>query len=172
MKYKETPKEPKAPYAEQNGSTTWINDHPDKFEVVMNTEYFKTLKEKVHTQYKGLNTDKRIIYPMFQKNQEDISRSEKMYEKSRKAEFTAEKGFEEVSKEYELLVLKIEQLIKESKHKQLAPIETMNQLVTIKKLEVNGAVLIRGGSCDRYILGDKELIADSLKYKAVRLVFW
>lgn len=85
IKYKETQKEPKVPYAEQNGSTTWINDHPDKFEVVMNTEYFNTLKEKVHTQYKGLNTDKRIILPLFQKNQEDIHRSEKIYEKSRKS---------------------------------------------------------------------------------------
>lgn len=66
----------------------------------------------------------------------------------------------------------IEQLTKESKHKQLAPIETMNHLVTIKRLEENGAVLIKGGLCNKYILGDKELIADSLKYKAVRLVFW
>lgn len=48
----------------------------------------------------------------------------------------------------------------------------MKRIVDIKKLEVNGSMFVKIGSCENEVKGERHSIGNSLRSKLVNIVFW
>jgi hypothetical protein len=77
---------------------------------------------------------------------------------------------EEVNKEYEMTVKKIDQLQKSVPHNRLVP---LNNLIRVKELQdENGFMYLKFGVCEKEVLGERHSIKDSLKTKVSILNLW
>lgn len=180
----------------------FLLDNPDKMSDIKSAEQFKLLKEKVIlavktdrvnrkgytlAQTKSLMDDKRDSVALAKLTQileeEDklyehlVERIEKIHkelpQKRKLAPMSAltmsQAGISDTS-----LLLGQSTLLDSRLNKSVQPkiVNEMKKLVDLKKLEEDGSILIKGGICDEYIIGDKEILKGNLKSKLVRLIFW
>lgn len=180
----------------------FVLENPEKMSEIKTAEQFKLLKERVilavktdrvnrkgytlaHT--KSVMDDKRdsqALAKLTQILQEEdklyehlVERIEKIHKElpqKRKLAPLSAVTVSQAGMSDNSLLMGQSQLFDSRLNKSLQPkiVNEMKKLVDLKKLEEDGSILIKGGICDDYIIGDKEILRGNLKSKLVRLVFW
>lgn len=131
-------------------SQIWTNDHPDKFEIILNKNHFNSLKGKVRALKKGQKIREK-------KHAKVMASLAKKKEKLEAEIPKLDEGIEEKEKEYELLITQLQLSKKGVKYGTLLPLENIIKAQELKNSfkDEKGDIILKLGTCEKLMKGDK-----------------